>query len=54
MFQLLKRNDQLNLRLKKKEDLGAVHKCQHFYECTNHTLSENPPPPKNRVHINIF
>ncbi len=20
----------------------AVHKCQHFHDCTNHTLSETP------------
>ncbi len=32
-------------------DLGAVHKCQHFHECTNHTLSETPS--SQRVHINI-
>ncbi len=28
-------------------DLGAIHKCQHFHECTNHTLSETPPPKKS-------
>ncbi len=28
--------------------LGAVHKCQHFHECTNHTLSWG------YVKINIF
>ncbi len=33
--------------------LGAIHKCQHFHECTNHTLSGTPSPPK-RVHINNF
>ncbi len=22
------------------------HKCHHFHECTNHTLSETPSPPK--------
>ncbi len=26
--------------------LGAVHKCQHFQECTNHRLSETPSLPK--------
>ncbi len=30
--------------------LGAVHKCQHFHECTNHTLSERPSPPKKSTH----
>ncbi len=29
--------------------LGAVHNCQHFHECTNHTLSETPfPPPQKK------
>ncbi len=26
--------------------LGAIHKCQHFHESTNHRLSETPPPPE--------
>ncbi len=30
-------------------NLGAVHKCQHFHECTNHTLSG-----AGSVKINIF
>ncbi len=29
--------------------LGATHKCQHFHECTNHTLSGG-----GAVKINIF
>ncbi len=31
---------------------GAVHKCQHFHECTNHIyiLSETPPPPQKSTH----
>ncbi len=28
--------------------LGAIHKYQHFHECTNHTLSETPSPPKKK------
>ncbi len=30
--------------------LGAIHKCQHFHECTNHPLSETPPPQKKSTH----
>ncbi len=30
---------------REQEHLGAVHKCQRFYECSNHILSETPPPP---------
>ncbi len=35
---------------KAKQDFlsGAVHKCQHFHECTNHRLSETPPPPPQK------
>ncbi len=31
-----------------KLSLRAIHKCQHFHECTNHKLSETPPPPKKK------
>ncbi len=27
--------------------LWAIHKCQHFHECTNRTLSETPFPQKS-------
>ncbi len=36
--------------------LGAVHKCQHFHEFTNHTLSDTPlpPPPKKDATQGFF
>ncbi len=29
---------------------GAIHKCQHFHECTNHTLSDFHRPPLLKVY----
>ncbi len=34
-----------------KHYLGAIHKCQHLYECTNHTLLGEGG---GSVQINIF
>ncbi len=31
-----------------KNNLPAVHKCQHFHECTHHTLSETTLPSKEK------
>ncbi len=34
--------------------LVAVHKCQHFHECTNYTLSETPFPPQKKEYTSTF
>ncbi len=34
--------------------LGAVHRWQHFHECTNHTLSETRPCQKRHTHQHFW
>ncbi len=40
----------MSMQLSLKRHLRAIHKCQHFHECTNHTLSGGG----GSVKINIF